>query len=601
MIYIISGTVYLQSCNDGAILETSTVAYSVFDDALRNMTGGGTLFVKAGLYVISTSITIVGAQDIIMTGEGWGTILEPSASIARDSSLSTSFCLGYIPVICLSGGASITLTNMQFNGVAWTQTSTGSPNALVAFMIENSNHDTLDHLWVRNFKSYGGTLAGVTDSSVTNSYFDNNYADGLLIHVSSTFVTGADVQSQRNIIRGNTFNGSQGTLLSIDAMNEVIEDNTFANESSSGSLSPSNDQVHASIGIGDDGNASRITISYNYFQNYQGFGVHSDPQDEVNHDIVIEGNQFYDCLEPIEAESTKGITITDNVIQSSYNTTSYVTYGIWLRRGSAGLSDVSVVDNFVNDTTESSIYNDATNAAIITGNVIYVTNRLAGGNAGIELYDTANNTISNNLVDLSSVTESVYGIYLPETGSYGNVIEGNQVVGNPSDVLGDGIWAEGAHNSVMNNQVGAFNYCIATQSMVQGIVADNILSATCGTKIQAESSGTTVNVYGNMGYNPLKHIANPWVSATSLIDDSGGSATPTNSTTYTVNFSPKIIMVVITASYGTSTLTIKVDGTQILSLTPTVGDSYTFSLTYGETFYITYENTSNTSITVSGR
>ena len=596
-IFIISATTYAQSCNGGGILDQSTDAAGVIDDAIGNLTSGGKIFIHAGTYTLTTtrinlgagnvaSIGTLSVNNIELYGEGEGATILVAGTNLNAVMLSVTNANGWY------------IHDLALNGARASQIATGSGNPyLEGISLYNSNNDIVSNVYVHDQKTYGIYVYGVNDK-VTNSWVQNNNANGLMS------VGGSDIVFSGNLIDGASDVGIDlgGNSGGANVSRIIAQGNLIKNVNLG--ISPWGLNSGTAIGLGDNGNVNQATVIGNSIAYCSGYGISWVGKQLEN--VVVSDNNIYKCKAGIyfkntldlqitgniiddlngPAISAPGITvfpynnvnvatlrISDNILSGTENSVAIQVNGV---SGSSPIVGAVINGNYISSGPGTSnqftgIYVKYCDFTIINGN--YVVGPSTEYGSGIDLSDAnATNVSGNTLYDLD------YGLQIsPVSSDYS--IE-TQITSNIFKSLANGIYVEGNGNDIFGN---------------------SFLNITSGADRIYQYDAQSTRIVNNLGYNPVGHITNPWVSSGALISDSGGSAFPTNSTLYTVNNSPKVIMVVIKASYGTSKLTIEIDGTTVVSLTPTVGDSYTFTLAYGETFYITYDNTSNTGIYVSGQ
>jgi hypothetical protein len=73
LIFTDGTTTYWENCDNGAIRYSSTSVAGVINDAIGNLTGGGEVFVKAGIYTLTTD-AIELLSNVTVIGEGSSTI-----------------------------------------------------------------------------------------------------------------------------------------------------------------------------------------------------------------------------------------------------------------------------------------------------------------------------------------------------------------------------------------------------------------------------------------------------------------------------------------------------------------------------------------------
>jgi parallel beta-helix repeat protein len=153
--------------------------YLSIQDAINSLPAtGGTVFIPAGLYLISSPIRI--PSNIILTGEGFDTILK-LADGANNNVLENMNLGKWID-------SDITITNMQIDGNRENQT--GPANGIFLYTAPNSY---VHHVWIHNFPiiyptgiqvSAGIHLLWSPKSTIDRTIIENNSYSGLFVSFS---------------------------------------------------------------------------------------------------------------------------------------------------------------------------------------------------------------------------------------------------------------------------------------------------------------------------------------------------------------------------------------------------------------------------------
>jgi hypothetical protein len=329
------GYTFMQDCSTGQILFSSTSAYKVFDDALGALPSGGTLFTKAGTYTIGTSIVATGLSNVIWTGEGTGTVLSADAPLTKAGS-----CINN-DLICLYNDQDWTLSNMELQGNAASQSASGESPALIGIEVQNSEYVTLQGLTIYSFKTNGMAFVDSTNSQLTSSTLAYNRANGADCNHGSDWIT----------FQGNTINGDSDVGISIaQCFDTILEDNTVMNMTSTNSPSGLNTQT--GIYVGDTMNATRVAVENNVVENtgYYGIDLTADEGPTLmSYDLSASGNQIINCAGGITVTYVEGATVTGNLIQSSIGPHYAINIG-------AGVSNGVVSENQIPGEGPASIY-----------------------------------------------------------------------------------------------------------------------------------------------------------------------------------------------------------------------------------------------------
>ena|GEM_PF-2520586 len=569
-------TSYMQSCATDAVLFNSTSAYSVIQDAVQNASGGS-VFIKAGLYVISNQITPT-VSNVTLYGEGWGkTILKANTNIVNTSRLLTTED-GILALYDVTGW---TVKDIEFNGNKVNQAGSGAGNPdLDCVGAFSSTRVVFDDVFVHDCKTYGIHVGSYGYSEILDNYVLNANADGIVLYSYPTNSYGNDIVS-RNIVVGSSDVGISLQLLKYT----VVSDNEVAGINQS--VSPW--AINSHNGIDAETSDSYTQIVGNLVTFCPGNGIESAPS-TTNYNMGINSNTIADIGNGVYVYNTQRATISNNIIDSTMGNNGM---GIYLYTNA---NDIVVSGNEISDTIGDGILGNG-GLATITGNIIRLTSTTSPGKFGI-MVKANNNTVSDNLVDSTGTTNAEYGIEA-NIGYYGISIIGNTIQGYPGNLQDEGIGLEASYSSAIGNTVGGYAICIYAAFGTDEIVSNNGLSkSSCHFSIIA--SGLQV-ITSNIGYNPMGHLSSPFDDTNNYVCDNCGSSTPHNATTMTVTASPKIIMIVIGSGWTSAhTLVIKIDGTQIISTaTPAANTVYTFTLNPLETFYIQYQSGQATFI-VSG-
>jgi hypothetical protein len=224
------------------------------------------------------------------------------------------------------------------------------------------------------------------------------------------------------------------------------------------------------------------------------------------------------------------------------------------------------------------IFGPVSSGAVISGNMISNVKAITGNKAGTGIYfdsaGTSNHSVSGNVIkncDGSGVDNG--------GGNNDLVITGNVIKNVNSVVPGAAIRLRDAARALISgNNIGASPQgpAIAMRgSSDDWRIAGNHFSG--GRDVEIAGVGSVVT--NNFGYNPVGIISNPWPSNTTDLTNSVslGSATPQSGTVYTIRHTPKTIVVT-----GGDVSLILINGADAGS---TAG---TFKLGVGETIAINY-------------
>jgi len=550
-------------CQAGAILDQSTSAAGFINDAIDNLTDGGQIFIRAGTYVISSTVTINGLsggpRNITLTGEGNSTVLMQAAG-------------ANIAVIYISYGWGDTVEGFTVDGNRANQGTSGNGplgNGQSTWLIlsKYSNQTVVRNMVLDNGYSYGIFAYRDTDDILQNNIVTNVEEDS--IHCDSS--TGCLIQG--NVVDGGSDIGI--TALS-SSLTQVGEDNIIIGNivrNISYNLDPFGANSHTCISLQPMGqNMTDNVISNNVLQSCKGYGI----DNVVSHyavRTVISGNSFTNDGCGIWGKGFDYLTITANTF---YDTAA-----------SGGCSGKAIV---FYQSSPASISRHVTITGNTFSNIVADGLDVQGGDFLIQ-----NNIFSHiygYTIDVSYSSASniaILGNYFEYTDNHAIVLSSrgvgngiqimNNVISGNASYYGIDIGA-GSQVLVEGNSVSNSSRCvyIGSGASYVSVIANSLW--TCATPI-SDNLYAYVVLKDNVNYNPKGHISSPWNTSpgNDLLDVNTGSgaSTPTSTIVYTVWESPKMISV----SGGTVTQ-IQIDGTT-LGLT-----SGSWTLQPGETFEITY-------------
>jgi hypothetical protein len=370
-------------------------ATRVFAFAYGNLTSGGKIFVKNGIYNLTGSITP--SNGTVTEGESWQTIL------AGETGCSTIFFL-----VGTSNGhyVDIQIKNLQLDGTGLSSGKGVYANYVDNLLVEHCYvHDTphtgigpdyltnftiKDNLVVNCAKTVDGNGIGIGGPSSNGSIYGNNvtgttkvkmYGHGIVLEelLNPGLIT--DVVVSNNVALSNGDSGFLGK----DITNCTIVDNDFSNNFANG------------------------IYVYDWNESFVG-----------SHDVVIEANTcHYNSDAGIRIRgttpSTRDFLITRNNV--TYNAIGIITY----------VNETTINKNYVSYNARYGLYiNNGAQANSITDN-----NVLANGNADIYLNSSSNNDIYHNeFIDNGAQVHSLDSVNVwddgyPSGGNYWNDYDGN--------------------------------------------------------------------------------------------------------------------------------------------------------------------------------
>jgi len=441
VIFTDGATIFAKSGTTGAMLTSSTDAYTLFNAVMGNLsTIGGRIFVSKGTYPFSTQLKLV--SNIEIQGEGVSSIIQMANAANLDGMWFSNLVTGPIGIHSLT-----------FDGNVAQQTSFG-------------------HLLV---------MRRTSNITIENCVFQNSYGKAIGIW--------DNVGDQKSIsIQNNRFVniGQSGVDLQDRAKEVIIQGNFFQN------CNERNASNHVSA-IYFQNTCGRLVIKGNIIVNIPGgppnWSTGAIVALNVNlGEVIIEGNQIYNCagqgmlfttctnvtvanniiehcgLSGIYFEQVSRGTITGNILSYTGTSRPTIDTGIGITLGGLAIpgteTNMTVVSgNVVEYSGAQGIW--AWKKCVITSNIVrdncQVNDTLfLHGNAGIIAQGGADGAIiSNNIVyDDQIVKTQLYGIsdtwgggYLSDTPANYLIITGNNVSGNGLA----GMYINGTGDIIRNN------------------------------------------------------------------------------------------------------------------------------------------------------
>jgi len=598
MIFQSGSVTEAQNCSTGSIDYSGTLPEVVINDAITALKSGGSVFIEAGTYTFTTAINVAGYRSAIgangvngveLYGAGNGTILQIGTNLNG-------------AVLTVAYGSGWSVHDLQINGNRGSQSDSGeSSQYLFGINFVFGGNDVIEHCYVHDDKSNGINVYGGTQDSILDNWVVNSNANGITVDTGSQYtIQGNSVVGASDVgisIAGDdTQTGAAGLVTYVTCSGNFVKNINLG-------VSPYDINSGDGILIGDVGAAEHVTVTGNTVENAGssssgvGSGIQSYPPSSVtNLDVTISNNVIYSSPEGIHIAYTTSADVSGNVIDDVYSSSSKS--AVYIESSGSGVSITGNSIENVGTTNGYGIYNNA-NGVAISGNTV---STFTAGAAGI--FQNANNGLiqSNTITDVDS--DGGYAVWINNGASY-NTISGNVITLGHSD---------SSHIDVAPNALGN----VISGNNFMGAVTGNCILISSSTVVGTQITGNNFNgrginavndggrqtvIMNNTGYNPLGHIASPFVSSGDYVLDQGGVGTPVNATVMTVYESPKLITVTVGSGWTSAhTLVIKVDGTQVLSTNKPAANTVVFQETLqpGETFYIQYQ-TGQASFNVSGQ
>jgi hypothetical protein len=190
------------------------------------------------------------------------------------------------------------------------------------------------------------------------------------------------------------------------------------------------------------------------------------------------------------------------------------------------------------------IFGPGSSGAVISGNMIANVTALVGGQAGTGIYFDAAGTSNHSIT--GNVIKNCAGSAIANGGSNNDIVIVGNVIESVNSVVSGGAiqLTNAARVLISGNNIGARPQgpAIAMRgSSDDWRIVGNHLSGGGGVAL---AGGGSV-VVANFGYNPVGSILNPWPSnGTDLMNSvASGKAAPGSGTVYTIRHTPKTIVV----------------------------------------------------------
>lgn len=457
---------------------------AVVQAALDNLTSGGSLWFKAGTYDFDDTCCNVENSNVAIFGEGKAT------HIIGDDSGNGAFYFY---------NASGTRSNFLVRNIYFTGDPTGAESHCLNFL--DATNILVEGCWFEDIGDEPVNLGkSCRNAVIRNNWFLNTGNAGALQG------TAIMMQSGHHLIEGNTIIGSTATpgiSLSGIVGTEIIEDVIIRNNRIYG---------ESNLNVGIYFNA----VSYDI------------------HDVLVQGNQIYDC-------TLGGIIDGDSGTEDVYNI--IVANNTVIGGGSDGNArgaiqfiknsprNITAVGNLIEDW-------DATTALrgirIYADNMVVANNRIKDiGADGIQvLYDTENGSVTGNLISGCANTNAA------------------------------AIRVQGPYCSITGNTiVDCYRGFYVTDSAEHIAIGDNILDGTLTVGLTNSAAATDLDVEHNIGYRTENFGAATILNGnTDIVVNHGLTTTPTtvvvtgrNSDTvdlYTVTFTATQFTIRATGAVG---------------------------------------------------
>jgi hypothetical protein len=476
------GSTYYASPSGSYTAYSGSVFKTVIESAMGQLTSGGVVYIKAGLYdnldpifVPVDKITIQGAGKNITKLK-----LKASADVG-----GTSLCL-----ITVIGVNYTTIEGIELDGNGANQTRIDNGIGTTAKCIgigqstgaSASSYLTVKDCYIHNFSQFGIYTYLINDVNISNNRFEDNYWNNI------------SILGDRGMVDHNYCHGGADVSITSYGTDNVISNN-FIN-----GMDGTHGSVNSHIGIDFEGGT---TVRNKVVGNTVTGTLHGIMMGETSSFCEVTGNSIYALSTgwgfAISVLSASNALVNNNKIHD--NTESD---GIFL--GSNSIY-TSILNNDVYQSGKSIDVNASTYNSIIgntltngtTGAALYIE---SGGNYNYVMSNIFNGVnADNDFTDLG--TGNVYknnylvkkGVWLSETGTLNNTATAT------SDGLTTGILTQGSKNitvtSASANNIVALPAASAATigTKITGVVAAN------GFKLQVQAAQATTVYLNNVTTN----------------------------------------------------------------------------------------------------
>lgn len=485
----------------GAVGDGTTESATAFNNAIATLSSGGVLYIPAGQYKISSTVTL--DDDVSVVGEGTSSVI--LCNVASDNTDAIN------GVFCAKSKSNISINNLKF--ISYAGTGSMRSKFILCNNVQVANCYFDGDLTSGDIGSYPIWIAGCSTAKVSNvtSY---NFSDHVYI-CSSNWSTGT---SSENVVVENSHfeNTSNGTSQEYPTGVYVYYGNyTTVNNCTFKNILPST--VGAGfIGYGvyeGDGNAIELNVIGCTFlvdkatpaNNYM-TGCVSTQADYFNVNscsfVGTSSAQFYTAV-GYAAQNTivngcnisyalTGIFLAKTASVSSYknwsvtnNIVTNCSIGIRAGAGNATATEIDISNNTIDNISQTGLLVNSTSTYVVTcnGNVINNANTSNGSTqpfdsgiaffGGIASGNVSGNTINNN----SGVGFAKYGVSISSSTNQAIIIStSNRIVGmvtgsvrNPYTAAPSaGTWSQGESITNWNATVGQPKGWICTVSGTPG-------------------------------------------------------------------------------------------------------------------------------------
>jgi len=471
-------------------------AAAVISAAIAALANGGRVFIKAGTYTLASLNVLIGGEagsaavgstsvsNVDLCGEGEATYLKAATNLNGTLIAAMNVNGWYVH-------------DLQVDGNRANQSGAGTYPELMGIDILSSTNCINEKCYVHDCKTYGIAVSSGTRCSVLDNFVLNCNANGIILYGGQSIVA-----------RGNQINGASDVGLDVSGISSsspitdvVCEQNIVVNVNLG--TSPWSLNTGLGIDVGDNGYVVRAIIKGNIVDTCSGWGLQSGPSG-TNNDITFEGNQVYGCAGGVYANSTNGLKVVWNTVDTTTNNTNNEGCGIFIY---TGVPDANIKGNTINNPGYTPILIQSAGCYVLGNTIIF------GAGAGTEIYacqlNGTNCNFSNNTIDASGAAGGLAGCWGIAVGADNAVIMGNSLIGNASNAN----WFP----VVTYNKNGVY-------------IGNSAVNFSAGGGFLDYGIGNLI--FGNSGWNPWGLISNPFNNTNDTAGTNGGSASPNASTDY---------------------------------------------------------------------
>jgi len=455
----LGGPYFAESGNNGLVEYSGSVGHTLFNSVVTDLSGsgGGSIFIKAGMYSVTGSINL--SDSINVYGEGENTKI---TLVSGSNS----------PIFNFNGVDNCTISNMALDGNKSNQNS-----ECHVIDVTGTTYLTIDNIHISDGYTTGIRIGGSNNSSHINVYdcwFEScgNTDSAGYYAFWATDVSGAVITNI--VVKNCKITDPLRVGIAIHGVSGSVIDSNYCYNASTIGIAVGEGSIDTTISkntidtTGDNGidintgGGYRALVIGNHISNAGNGGIVAD----ASHDSIVSNNEI---LSP----TNDGIYIyaSNNVIVSNNKIITPSRYGIQFGDDSSPSDNCSCTGNYIYQAGDHALRLYYADKTLVSGN--HIENMIASGKYSVRIYASTDCQITGNILNTCASAlaimsggsdrgvftgnyckDGVNGIYCVETGwvfsgnmfysntigvefpsggSY-NLVEGNYFLGNPTAV-----------------------------------------------------------------------------------------------------------------------------------------------------------------------